>query len=87
MWDLWSTKRYRGRFSPSTSVSLASHSTNRSTFIIHHPRLVQLASSGLSNSELRPTPPQKWGKPLSRAEVSALCKDKEETMQHPGTYR
>jgi hypothetical protein len=34
MWVLWWTKRYRGRFSPSTSVSLANHSTDFSIIII-----------------------------------------------------
>jgi hypothetical protein len=34
MWGLWWTKRHRGRFSPSTSVSLANHSTNFSIIII-----------------------------------------------------
>jgi hypothetical protein len=43
MWDLWLTKWYWGRCSPSTSVFPDnSHSTDCSTFvIIHHPRLVQ----------------------------------------------
>jgi hypothetical protein len=34
MWGLWWTKRHWGRFSPSTSVSLANHSTNFSIIII-----------------------------------------------------
>jgi hypothetical protein len=34
MWHLWWTKWHWGRFSPSTSVSLASHSTNFSIIII-----------------------------------------------------
>jgi hypothetical protein len=35
MWGLWWTERHWGRFSPSTSVSLANHlSTNFSTIII-----------------------------------------------------
>jgi hypothetical protein len=33
MWGLWWTKRHCGRFSPSTSVSLANHSTNFSIII------------------------------------------------------
>jgi hypothetical protein len=37
IWDLWWTKWHCGRFSLSTSVSLAnSHLTNCSTFINHH---------------------------------------------------
>jgi hypothetical protein len=34
MWGLWWTKRHWGRFSPSTSVSLATHSTIFSIIII-----------------------------------------------------
>jgi hypothetical protein len=34
MWGLWWTKRHWGRFSPSTSVSPANHSTNFSIIII-----------------------------------------------------
>jgi hypothetical protein len=34
MWGLWWTKRHWGRFSPSTSVSPANHSTNVSIIII-----------------------------------------------------
>jgi hypothetical protein len=34
MWVLWWTKRQWGRFSPSTSVSPANHSTNFSIIII-----------------------------------------------------
>jgi hypothetical protein len=34
MWDLWLTKRHWGRFSPSTSVSPANHSTNFSIIVI-----------------------------------------------------
>jgi hypothetical protein len=34
MWGLWWTKRHWGRFSPSTSVSPANHSTNFSSIII-----------------------------------------------------
>jgi hypothetical protein len=34
MWGLWSTKRHWGRFSPSTSVSPANHSTNFSIITI-----------------------------------------------------
>jgi hypothetical protein len=34
MWSLWWTKRHWGRFSPSTSVSPANHSTNFSIIII-----------------------------------------------------
>jgi hypothetical protein len=43
MWDLWWTKRRWGRFSPSTSVSLANlHSTNCSAIIlIYHLGFVQ----------------------------------------------
>jgi hypothetical protein len=54
MWDLWWTKKHRGRFSPSTSVCAANlHSTDCSAFIvvvvvvvviiiiIYHPGLVQ----------------------------------------------
>jgi hypothetical protein len=35
MWGLWWTKRHWGRFSPSTSVSPANHSTNFSPIIIN----------------------------------------------------
>jgi hypothetical protein len=49
MWDLWWTKRSRGRFSPNISVSPANlHSTNYSTITIYHMGLVQQASSGCS---------------------------------------
>jgi hypothetical protein len=43
MWDLWWTKWHWGKFSPSTSVSLANpHSTNCSIMVItDHPGLVQ----------------------------------------------
>jgi hypothetical protein len=42
MWDLWWTKQHWGRFSPSTLVFLAKHSTDFSTLIIiYHPGLVQ----------------------------------------------
>jgi hypothetical protein len=43
MWDLWWTKWRWGRFSPSTSLSLANlHSTNCSTIIlIYHLGFVQ----------------------------------------------
>jgi hypothetical protein len=42
MWDLWLTKGHCDRFSQSTSVSPANHSTDCSTFvIIHQPGLVQ----------------------------------------------
>jgi hypothetical protein len=34
MWGLWWTKRHWGRFSPSTSVSPANHSTKLSIIII-----------------------------------------------------
>jgi hypothetical protein len=34
MWGLWWTKRHWGRFSPSTSVSPADHSTNFSIIIM-----------------------------------------------------
>jgi hypothetical protein len=34
MWGLWWTKRHWGRFSPSTAVSPANHSTNFSIIII-----------------------------------------------------
>jgi hypothetical protein len=34
MWGLWWTKRHWGRFSPSTSVSPANHSTDFSIIII-----------------------------------------------------
>jgi hypothetical protein len=41
MWDLWWAKWHWGRFSASTEVSLATHSTDCSTLIIiHHQRLV-----------------------------------------------
>jgi hypothetical protein len=44
-WDLWWTKWFWDKFSPSTSVSPAnSNSTDCSTFIIYHPGLAQLAS-------------------------------------------
>jgi hypothetical protein len=47
-----------GRFSPSTSVSLANYSTDCSTLIIIDlAGLVRKASSGLSNSRLGSTPP------------------------------
>jgi hypothetical protein len=35
-WDLWWTKRHWNRFSPSTSVSPATHSTDCSTLVIMH---------------------------------------------------
>jgi hypothetical protein len=43
MWDLWWKKWHWGRFSPSTSVSLANlHSINFFTFTLtYHPGLVQ----------------------------------------------
>jgi hypothetical protein len=34
MWDLWWTKQHWGKYSPSTSVSFAKHSTHCSTLII-----------------------------------------------------
>jgi hypothetical protein len=58
MWNLWWIKWRWGRFSPSTSVSLANlYSTNFSTITItYHPGLVQEASSGLSTKRLSLTP-------------------------------
>jgi hypothetical protein len=42
MLDFWWTKWHKGKFSPSTSVSLANyHSTDSSTFIMYHPSLLQ----------------------------------------------
>jgi hypothetical protein len=50
MWGLWWTKRHWGRFSPSTSVSLAKHSTDFSIIIItqgwHNRPLVAAVPSG-----------------------------------------
>jgi hypothetical protein len=50
MWGLWWTKRRWGRFSPSTSVSPANHSTNFSIIIItrgwHNRLLVAAVPSG-----------------------------------------
>jgi hypothetical protein len=50
MWDLWWTKWHWGRISQSSSVALANHSSDCSSFIIiiiiiiiHHPGLVQWA--------------------------------------------
>jgi hypothetical protein len=44
MWDLWWTNQHRGRFSPSTTVSPASHPTDCSTLIVVlHLGLVQKA--------------------------------------------
>jgi hypothetical protein len=55
-WDLWWTKWRWGRFSPSTSISLANlYSTNFSTMTItYHPGLVQKSSSGSSTQSLTP---------------------------------
>jgi hypothetical protein len=50
MWGLWWTKRHWSRFSPSTSVSPANHSTDFSIIIItwgwHNRPLVAAVSSG-----------------------------------------
>jgi hypothetical protein len=35
MWGLWWKKQHWGRFSPSTAVSPANHSTNFSTIVIN----------------------------------------------------
>jgi hypothetical protein len=53
-----------GRFSSSTSVLSAMHSTDFSTLIIihHHLGLVQYASSDVSNSGLGPTPHKESGR-------------------------
>jgi hypothetical protein len=61
MWDLSWIRRHWGRFSLSTSVSPAKHSTDFSTLIIihHHPGLVQQASSGLSSSGLSSNRPRR----------------------------
>jgi hypothetical protein len=62
MWDLWFKKWRWGRFSPSTSVSIANlYSTNISTIkITYHPGLVQKASTGRSTgsptAEIKKTP-------------------------------
>jgi hypothetical protein len=40
MWDLWWTKWYWGRFSPSASVSPANHHSAKYSMLIYHPRLV-----------------------------------------------
>jgi hypothetical protein len=59
MRDLWWTQRHRDTFTPSTSDSSASHSTDRSTLVInHHPRLVRWPFSGPNNYGLGSTPPQ-----------------------------
>jgi hypothetical protein len=58
IWDLWWTKRHWSRFSPSTSVSPAKHSTDCTTLIIiHHPGLVQYATSAVDLVPLQPPPP------------------------------
>jgi hypothetical protein len=62
MWDLWWTKRYLGKFSPSTSVSTAKQSTDFSTLIIIIIIIGGWSSGpivGLSNSGLGYTLPQK----------------------------
>jgi hypothetical protein len=41
MWDLWWTNGNRGRFSPNTSASSATHSTDCPTLIIYHSGRVQ----------------------------------------------
>jgi hypothetical protein len=52
MWGLWWAKRHWGRFSPSTSVSPANHSTNFSSIIItrgwHNRPMVAAVRSGLN---------------------------------------
>jgi hypothetical protein len=46
-WDLWWTKRHWDRFSPNTSVSPVTPSTDCSTLIIfHHPGLYNKTNSG-----------------------------------------
>jgi hypothetical protein len=64
------------RFSPSTSVTPAKHSTDCFTLIIiyHHPGLVQYANSGLSRSGLVSTPPQrKKERPSGLSSSPLLC--------------
>jgi hypothetical protein len=69
------------RFSPSTSVFPAKHSTDCSTpIIIHlHPGLVQWASSGLSNSGLGSTPP------FTKKRKKVLPDDESFTLLEDGT--
>jgi hypothetical protein len=67
MWDLWWTKRNWGRFSASTSVSLANHSTHRLLHTHHHPssgagtigQTVADVPSGLSLTQHKNPPPPK----------------------------
>jgi hypothetical protein len=62
MWVLWWTKRHWGRFSPSTSVSSANHSTNFSIIIITrgwHNRPVGGCSAEWTQLDSPPTIPIK----------------------------
>jgi hypothetical protein len=66
---LWWTKRHWGRFSPSTSVSLANHSTNFSIIIITrgwHNRPVGSLSAEWTQLDSTPTIPIKKNVPPGR---------------------
>jgi hypothetical protein len=60
-WDLWWTKWRWGRFSPSTSVSLANlHSTNCSTItLFYHLGLYKRPEVAAVPGDVSPTPPKK----------------------------
>jgi hypothetical protein len=64
MWDLWWPKEHFGKFSLSTSISLANHhSTDCSTItIIYHPGMVQQAKEWMQCQPIRGGGEVKHGK-------------------------
>jgi hypothetical protein len=66
MWELWWTKRHWGRFSPSTSVSPANHSTNFSVIIITRDRHSRpISGRSVEWTQLDSTPHYTNSKPLN----------------------
>jgi hypothetical protein len=68
MWGLWWAKRHWGRFSPSTSVSPANHSTNFSIIITRgwHDRPISGCSAKWTQLDWTPTIPVKEKKLLTK---------------------
>jgi hypothetical protein len=82
MWDLWWTEAHWGGYSPSASVSLATHSTDSSTAItIYHPGMIQQTINGRSNSGLGSTPAPLINKKLQKIPTRS-CKFTTEKSLH-----
>jgi hypothetical protein len=90
MWDSWWIKSHWGRFSPSTSASLANHSTDCSTIIIiiiHHSGLIQYAKYGRRTKWTKVSPhPDKCLKDYKQAvEAHSVVRRRGNKTEREGT--